>query len=88
MGYMAITLEDPETTRLANELAKLENTTEAHVVLEALKERLARKRAVAGPPGRATVDELMAIGKRLRALPDVDSRAPEEMLYDENGLPN
>jgi antitoxin VapB len=33
-------------------------------------------------------EELLAIGRRCAALPDLDPRSPDELLgYDENGLP-
>jgi antitoxin VapB len=37
---------------------------------------------------RSLSEELLAIGRRCAALPELDPRAPDEILgYDENGLP-
>jgi hypothetical protein len=38
-------------------------------------------------PG-SVAEELLRIGERVSALPVFDTRSPEEMLYDENGLPS
>jgi antitoxin VapB len=38
---------------------------------------------------RGLATEIMAIGKRCAALPDIEPRTAEEILgYDENGLPS
>lgn len=83
---MALSIKNPEADRLARELARTtgENLTDA--VLNALRERLRRERA---RKSAATLrDDLMEIGRRCAALPELDDRSAEEILgYDENGLP-
>ena len=47
------------------------------------------KRPVLKKPERGLAAEIMEIGKRCAALPDIDRRTAEEILgYDENGLPS
>ncbi len=82
---MALSIKNPEAEQLARTLAKLtgENLTDA--IIAALRDRLKRERG-RQTPGRLR-DEILEIGRRCAALPDIDSRSPEEILgYDENGL--
>jgi len=47
------------------------------------------KRPVPKKSDRGLAAEIMEIGKRCAALPDIDRRTAEEILgYDENGLPS
>ena len=40
-------------------------------------------------PERSLADEILEIGKRCAALPDLDTRTAEEILgYDQHGLPS
>ena len=55
-------------------------------ITTALREQLAREEGKRSAP--RVRDELLAIGRRCAALPDLDTRSPEEILgYDEIGLP-
>ena len=81
---MALNIKDPETDRLARELAELSGVPITTAVREALEERLVvvRARARATPPG------LEAIITRARARQTLDTRPEEEILgYDVSGLP-
>lgn len=80
---MALYLKDPEVDRLARELARIENTTMTEAVARALRERLERA-ADAKAAKRARVEARLA---KLRAMPVLDPRDPDEILYDEHGLP-
>ena len=84
---MPLTIDDPETNRLVTELAELEGVSKSMAIRVAIRERLAHRSAHKPRGPKATVEDLLAIGSRIRALPDLDPRSPEEMLYDENGLP-
>lgn len=84
---MALSLKDPETDRLAREVAQLtgENLTEA--VRKALAERLARERLRRGKAKKSLVEELSEIALHCASLPDYDTRSPDEIIgYDENGM--
>ena len=75
-----------EIDRLAAELAELTGEDPADAVLAALRERLEHERR------RREVEvlarRLTAIGKACAALPDLDTRSPDEIVgYDEYGAP-
>ncbi|HLI59509.1 MAG TPA: type II toxin-antitoxin system VapB family antitoxin [Solirubrobacteraceae bacterium] len=81
---MALNIKDPETDRLARELADLSGLPITAAVREALEERVAilRSRARAAPPG---LDEIIARG---RARTTIDTRPEDQILgYDSAGLP-
>jgi antitoxin VapB len=79
-----LNIKDPETDRLARELAELSGLPITAAVREAIEERLAilRSRSRAAPPG---IDEIITRG---RARATVDTRPEDEILgYDDRGLP-
>ncbi len=84
---MALSLKDPETDRLARQVANLTGETLTQAVRTSLAERLARERLKQGR--RASLaDELEEIVQHFASLPVLDDRTPDEILgYDENGLP-
>jgi antitoxin VapB len=84
---MAINIKDPETDRLARELAGRTGETLTAAVSAAIVERLERVRGQRGAPDLAA--ELDAIAERSGALPVLDPREPDEILgYDASGLPS
>jgi len=83
---MALSLKDPETDRLAREVAQLTGESLTMAVRTALAERLARERRRRGR-NRDLAARIRAIGEHCAALPDLDARSPDEILgYDETGL--
>ena len=85
---MALSLKDPETDRLARQVASLTGETLTEAVRTALAERLHRELLKRGRPD-SLANELEAIVRRGDALPVLDDRSAEEILgYDENGLPS
>ena len=83
---MAVSIENVETQRLARELAEPTGLTLTEAITMALREQLAREEGRRRAP--RTHDELLVIGRRCAALPDLDQRSPDEILgYDEVGLP-
>jgi antitoxin VapB len=84
---MALSLKDPETDRLAREVAKMTGESLTEAVRNALKERLKRERLRKGKPAHDLAEALNALGKECAALPDFDTRSSDEILgYDENGM--
>ena len=82
---MALNIRNHETEKLASDLAALTGETKTEAVTKALRERLAlmkRRRSK-----RRLADRLDEIAKHCASLPILDVRTPEEMLYDEHGLP-
>ncbi|OFW13821.1 MAG: antitoxin [Acidobacteria bacterium RIFCSPLOWO2_12_FULL_67_14] len=83
---MPLNIRNPETERLATELARRTGETKTEAVTTALRERLARLRRERAK--RRLADDLTAIALHCARLPARDSRTPDEILgYDEHGLP-
>lgn len=82
---MALNIKDPETDRLARQLADLTGEKITDAVKTAVRERLDRETR---NRGKASLEELLAIADRIASQPVIDPRTPEEIIgYDENGLP-
>jgi antitoxin VapB len=84
---MALSIKDPEADRLAREISRETGETLTTAVVESLRERLQRLRRNRAQAPRLA-DELLAIARRVSALPVIDGRTPEQIIgYDESGLP-
>ncbi len=82
---MALNIKNPEADRLAHTLAERTGESITDAVIMALRERLVREEGRRSP--RPLKDDLMSIGKRCAALPDIDSRSADEILgYGEIGV--
>ena len=81
---MALNIKDPETDRLARRLARLTGTSISRAVKSALAEHPEREQQRRGV---ASVEEILAIGRRCAERPDQDTSAPNDWLYDKHGLP-
>jgi antitoxin VapB len=82
---VALNIKDAETDRLVRHLADLTGEKITDAVKTAVRERLDRERR---QRGKASVEELLAIARRISSQPVVDPRTPEEIIgYDEHGLP-
>lgn len=82
---MALNIKDPETDRLARELAAATGESITVAARRAIEERLARVRARADAERRLDLSDLI---ERARSRPDLDTRSAEEIIgYDEFGLP-
>ncbi len=85
---MELAIHDDETIRLAEELAKRTGMSPDRAVTHALRAELERTKPLPPPLTREEKLALVAeIQARSRALPILDPRSPEDMLYDEDGLP-
>jgi antitoxin VapB len=83
---MALNIRNPETERLAEELARLAGETKTEAVTKALRDRLARVRRERSR--RSLAEELDRIATHCASLPVLDGRTAEDILgYDDNGLP-
>lgn len=80
---MALYLKDEKADRLAREIARLEHCTITDAVTRSLEERH-RRLVDVREEKRRKIDALLA---EIHALPILDPTPPDEMLYDENGLP-
>ncbi len=83
---MALNIRNPETEKLATELAKQTGESKTEAVTKALRDRLVRVRRER--TRRRLADELEEIAEHCANLPVLDNRRAEEILgYDEAGLP-
>jgi antitoxin VapB len=81
---VALNIKDPETDRLARELAELSGLPITAAVRDAIQERLAvlRARSRSTPPG---LEEIITRG---RARATLDPRPEDEILgFGDDGLP-
>jgi antitoxin VapB len=84
---VALSLKDPETDRLAREVARLTGESLTEAVRKSLAERLDRERLRRGRRLRGLVDELNEISLHCARLPEFDQRPADEIVgYDEDGL--
>ena len=84
---MPLYIKNAEADRLARVLAEMTGETLTEVVLKALRGRLMRYEGCKFPLGLEA--ELMEIGRRCAALPDVEQRNADEILvYSKIGLPD
>jgi antitoxin VapB len=85
---VALNIKDPETDRLARELAERTGTSITEALKTALKHELAATRVLESHrPDRAA--RIQAIIDRGRARPLLNNLTEDEILgYDEHGLPS
>lgn len=82
---MALSLKDPETDRLAREVARLTGENLTAAVRNALAEKLARERLKRGQAADRS-KQIEAIISRVRALPVLDDRSADDILgYNDRG---
>jgi len=83
---MPLNIKDPAAEKFVRELAAAAGESVTTAVRRAAEERLQRVRRQQS--GRSLAAEILEIGKRCAALPDLDARTADELLgYDEYGLP-
>ncbi len=85
---MALSIKNPETERLARELARTTGESLTEAVTQALRDRLVRE---AGHKGdrEQVIAEIRRIQEEFQRLPILDDRTPDEIIgYDEHGLPS
>ncbi len=83
---LALSFKDTETDRLAREVSALTGESLTVAVRTALAERLERERLRRGKPS-GLAERLAALGRECAALPDFDTRSPDEIVgYDETGM--
>ena len=84
---MALNIKDPETDRLARELARATGESITVAAKVAIVERLERVRARLA--AQSSGEELQGIIARGRQRATLDQRPVDEILgYDEHGLPS
>ncbi len=82
---MALSIKNARAERLAKELARESGTTVTSSVIDALEQALLRVRGRKTAP--SVRDAILEVSERCAALPDLDTRTPEEILgYDQRGV--
>ncbi len=81
---MALNIRNPETEKLVDELAALADETKTEAVTNAVRARLQQLKS---RNRHRLADRLDEIAKHCASLAVFDGRTPDEMLYDERGLP-
>ena len=86
---MALSIKNRETEELARELARITGKPITQAVTDELRRGVERARviAMARPKPNDIAEQLMEIGRQASLLPVLDPRHPDEIMYDENGLP-
>ena len=83
---MALNIKDPGADQLARRLAALTGESITVAVKTAVRQCIEREER---ERGKASVEELMAIAKRIASRIDRDGRTADEIIgYAERGLPN
>lgn len=83
---MPLSIKSPKVDELARELAKETGETITRATEKALEDRLLRVLGRKTEPD--LVERIMEIGRRCAALPDLDTRSPDEIIgYDDIGVP-
>jgi antitoxin VapB len=83
---MSLNIKDLATEKFVRELAAITGESVTAAVRRAAEERLQRVRRQRA--GRSLAAEMLEIGRRCAALPDLDERTADEILgYDAHGLP-
>lgn len=81
---MSLTITDPKVERAVAELAQQTGLSVEDALYDAVSAKLDQNGAV---KKKIDWEKVREIQDRVAALPVLDDRTPEEMLYDENGLP-
>ncbi len=83
---MALSIRNPLAEKLAREVSTASGENMTWSIIHALEEKLERLRG--RKTATDTAQEILRISKRCSALPDLDTRMPEEILgYNQNGIP-
>jgi antitoxin VapB len=83
---MALSIKDPDTERLARDLARLTGESITMATKRAIEERL--RRVGSRTQKGFLLEELAQIRRRWSTMPILDQRTPDEIMgYDETGLP-
>ena len=83
---MSLNIKDPETHKLAQQLAKETGETMTRAVTLAIRDRLQRVRKKRAKR-KISIEEMRAIAHRLRMSVKGPMIDHAELLYDEHGLP-
>jgi antitoxin VapB len=85
---MALVIDNPETERLVDELARKTGYKPDEAIAELIREKLGAGSAEPPYDPPDIWERIKAIQDRVAAMPDVDTRSADEIIgYDEYGVP-
>lgn len=84
---MHLNIKNDNAHRMAKELARLRGTSMTEAVIEALERQLEEERQRTVEERGSLESQLRPFIAKMKALPVLDSRPGDEILYDEDGLP-
>lgn len=85
---MTLHINNPEADRLAQELARRTGKPVEQALIDVLREKVDQLPEMPNPKKReATWEDIKKIIDHFATLPVYDTRHPDDILYDENGLP-
>lgn len=84
---MHLNIKNDAAHRMAKELSELTGESMTEAVIHALEKRLVEERGKRHRNREGMAADLRAIGDALQAAPLYDNRNPDDILYDEHGLP-
>lgn len=82
-----LNIKNEETYRLAQELSQLTGEKITQAVTQAIRERIDKLHMSRQKNRQHRLEEILAVAEQCAALPELDPRHPDEILYDELGLP-
>lgn len=87
MKAMHLNIKNDQAHLMASELARLTGESLTQAVTRAIQERLERERQRTRTGRVGLGNRLQALAGECAALPLLDERRPDDILYDEQGLP-
>lgn len=84
---MHLNIKNDQAHAMARELARLTGESLTEAVTRAIAQRLERERARGRGRRVGVAARLRNLAEEYTALPLLDERSPEEILYDADGLP-
>ncbi|AGY56596.1 type II toxin-antitoxin system VapB family antitoxin [Gloeobacter kilaueensis] len=83
-----LNIKSDRAYQMATELSRLTGESVTQAVTQAIEERLERMRGQTRRRRQGIARRLLALSTRSTALPVLDPRPPDEILYDAHGLPS
>ncbi|GAA0656743.1 antitoxin VapB [Sphingomonas insulae] len=87
---MGIHIDQTEVEQAIHALAELRGQSPLDTIGQVMMSELSRElslRVNLSPERRTWLDDVRQVQARIRTLPVLDPRSPDEILYDEDGLP-
>ncbi len=84
---MHLNIKNDLAHQMAKELAHLTGESMSTAVIRSIEARLERVRGRETDKRKGLSGELIQLADEFSALPDLDDRHPDDILYDEDGLP-